>query len=255
MANGRKLDPQNREEFKTYIRAKLGEPVINLEVSEFQVDIAVDEALQYFQNYHYLGSTHSYYVYEITQADINSKSFTLPSDVLGVTTVYDFSTAGGLGLSADVYSQSWQMTYDLVFNQNVLNGSFATYYTNKTYYDMIDSLINGMKSIRFNQYENKVFLDNTWENYKVGDKLVVDCFIVLDPDDNPEIWADRWLVRYATAKLQKQWGENISKYDGTLPGGMKLNYERILSEAINEIKEIEDNCLRDYSEPPRDFVA
>lgn len=255
MANGRVSDPTNREEFEQYIRALLGEPVIQLNVSQMHVDIAIDQALQYFQNYHYLGSTHVYYVHEITQQDIDSKSFTIPTDFLGVTTIYDASSNAGMGLNTNIYSGAWQVNYDLVFNQGTLNGSFLSYYMNKTYYDMINSLLIGMKQIDFNQYENKVYLHNSWENYKVGDKLILDGFKITDPDENPEVWSDRWLIRYAAAKLKRQWGENVSKFDGTLPGGIKLNYERIIAESTEELRQIEENCIRDYSSPPRDWIG
>lgn len=255
MANGRISDPMNREEFKMYIRATLGEPIIELNVTEMQVDIAIDQALQYFQNYHYLGTSHVYYVHEITQDDINQKSFTVPDSLIGVTTVYDASSSAGMGLNTNIYSGAWQVNYDLLFNQGSLNGSFLSFYMNKTYYDMINSLLIGMKQIDFNQYQNKVYLHNTWENYKVGDKLFLDGFQITDPDEHPEVWSDRWLVRYAAAKLKRQWGENVSKFDATLPGGVKLNYERIIAESAEEIRQIEENLLRDYSEPVRDWIG
>lgn len=255
MSNGRITDPTDRDSFKRYIRAKLGEPQQELNVTDFQCDIAVDEALQYFQNYHYLGTQHVYYVHTLTQDDITSRSIPVHKDMVGITTIYDPSSAAGLGLSTSIYSGAWMVNYDLIFNQGTLSGTFLNYYMNKSYYDMVNQLLVGMKNLRFNQYENVVYLDNTWSGYAVGTNLILDGFKILNPDDNPEVWADRWLVRYATAKLKRQYGENISKYDVTLPGGAKLNYERIIREADEEIAKIEENCLRDYSEPPRDFIG
>ena len=40
--------PQNREEFKRHILIKLGEPVLEINVSDEQMDIAIDDAFQYF---------------------------------------------------------------------------------------------------------------------------------------------------------------------------------------------------------------
>lgn len=255
MATGRITDPTDRESFKRLIRAKLGEPLIQLNVSEFQVDIAVDEALRYFQDYHYLGTTHVYYVHNLTQMDIDSRVFEVSPDLIGVTVIYDTNTNSGMGLNTNIYSGAWQVNYDLLFNQGTLTGSFLSFYMNKTYYDMINTLLTGYKPLDFNMHENKVYLMSNWDNYKVGDVLILDGFQVLDPDANPKVWADRWLIRYATAKLKRQWGEVLGKFTATLPGGITLNGGDIKREAEEEIRNIEDNCIRDYSDPPRDWLA
>lgn len=255
MANGRISDPTNRSEFIQYIRALLGEPVIDLNVTEFQVDIAVDQALQYFQNYHYLGTSHVYYVHVITQDDIDNKKFTVPDDLIGVTTIYD-ANSGGMNMDINMTPGAWQMAYDMVFQSSSGGGgSMVSYYMTRTQFELINQILVGMKQLDFNQYENEVYLHNDWSRYSVGSKIVLDGFRITDPDEHPEVWSDRWLIRYAAAKLKRQWGENISKFDATLPGGVKLNYDRIIAEATQEITQIEENCLRDYSEPVRDWVG
>lgn len=255
MGNGRITDPTDRESFKTYIRSKLGEPVIQLNVSEFQVDQAVDEALQYYRDYHYNGSTHAYYLHKLSQTDIDNRYFDVPDDLFGVTCVYDNTSGSGMGLNANIYSGAWAVNYDLIFSQGNITGTFLSFYMNKMYYDMVNSILVGQKPIRFNMHQNRVYLDSTWENYKIDDIIVLDGYQVLDPDANPDVWSDRWLIRYAAAKLKKQWGENVSKYTVTLPGGLQINGDRIRTEADAELQNIEENMLRDYSEPPRDLIA
>jgi len=255
MGNGRITDPRNREEFIIYIRSRLGEPLIQLNVSEFQVQQAVDEALQYYRDYHYNGSWHAFYIHEITHQDMDNRYFDVPEDIIGVTTIYDASSNSGMGLNTSIYSGAWQVNYDLLFNQGTLTGSFLSFYMNKTYYDMINSLLVGMKSIRYNMHQNRVYLDSVWENYKIGDKFVIDCWQVLDPDANPDVWADRWLIRYATAKLKYQWGENLSKFNATLTGGITVNGQQIKQEAQEELRNIEEVMIRDYSEPVRDWIG
>lgn len=255
MGHGRITDPTNRDEFKIYIRSILGEPLIDLNVSEFQVDQAVDEALKYYRDYHYLGSWHAFYIHQITQQDMNNRHFTVPDDIIGVTCIYDAASSSGMGLNTSIYSGAWQVNYDLLFNQGTLTGSFLSFYMNKTYYEMINSILVGLKPIRYNMHMNTVYLDSVWDNYSVGDNLVLDCWQVTDPDANPDVWSDRWLIRYAVAKLKKQWGENLTKFSGTLPGGITVNGQDIKREAIEELNKIEEDCLRDYSEPPRDMIA
>jgi hypothetical protein len=254
MGTGRITDPTNRDEFKTYIRALLGEPAVHINVTEFQTDIAVDESLKYYRDYHYLGSWHAYYVHVITQDDLDNKYITLPDDIKEVVCVYDNTSNSGMGLNTNLYSGAWQMNYDLVFNQNS-GGGFLSYYMNKSYYDMLNSMIVGMKPTRYNMHRGKLYLDYSTSSYTVGSEIILDCWQVTDPDLDPDVWSDRWLIRYAVAKLKRQWGENLSKFTATLPGGVTVNGDAIKNEAVAELTKIEEDCLRDYSEPPRNWIG
>lgn len=56
-----------------------------------------------------------------------------------------------------------------------------------------------------------------------------------------DVWNDRFLKQYATAKIKYQWGTNLSKFAGVqLPGGITLDGPRIMQEAQLEIDKIEE---------------
>jgi hypothetical protein len=60
---------------------------------------------------------------------------------------------------------------------------------------------------------------------------------------------------YATALIKRQWGENMKKFGGIqLPGGVILNGGEIYSEAVDEIKLIEDE-MQSKTELPVDFMV
>ena len=48
--------PTTREEFKDWILRKLGAPVIQINVADEQVDDRIDEAIDFWRDYHYNGS-------------------------------------------------------------------------------------------------------------------------------------------------------------------------------------------------------
>ena len=75
----------------------------------------------------------------------------------------------------------------------------------------------------------------------VGNYLIIDCYTIVDPETYTDVWSDRWLTRYTTALFKRQWGNNITKFAGVqLPGGITLDGNRILAEAVDEIKIMED---------------
>jgi len=51
-------EPNSKASLKEYIKRKLGAPVLEINVDDDQFDDRIDEALQYFREYHYDGSKH-----------------------------------------------------------------------------------------------------------------------------------------------------------------------------------------------------
>ena len=59
--------PQNRDEFRQYILTKLGAPVIEINVAEEQIDIAIDDAFQYFnERSHFYGTENIFFFLSAT---------------------------------------------------------------------------------------------------------------------------------------------------------------------------------------------
>ena len=64
------LIPTTKATFKSYCLRNLGFGVIDINVSDDQVDDRIDEALQYFAQYHYDGVERMYLKHLITSADV-----------------------------------------------------------------------------------------------------------------------------------------------------------------------------------------
>ena len=61
--------------------------------------------------------------------------------------------------------------------------------------------------MRFNQHDNRLYIDMDWENdLSVGEYLVIECYRKLDPTEYTDIFNDIYLKRYVTALFKKQWG-------------------------------------------------
>ena len=59
--------PTTREQFKGWILRKLGAPVIDINVSDEQIDDRLDEAIDFWSDYHFNGSQLVYLKHQITQ--------------------------------------------------------------------------------------------------------------------------------------------------------------------------------------------
>ena len=90
-----------------------------------------------------------------------------------------------------------------------------------------------------------------WTNDIAADEfIVIECYRKLDPDTFTDIYDDMYLKRYATALIKRQWGSNLSKFNGVaMLGGVTMNGENIYSQAIEEIQRLEEQIQLAYETP------
>ena len=106
--------------------------------------------------------------------------------------------------------------------------------------------------MRFNQHDNRLYIDMDWENdLDVGEYLVIEAYRKLDPTEYTDIFNDIYLKRYVTALFKKQWGANLSKFNGvTMLGGVQLNGQQIYTEALADIEKLEQEIRSTYELNP-----
>ena len=259
--------PATREQLKQYALRTLGKPVIEINVDDDQLEDRIDEALQYFAQYHYDGIRRTYLKYKLTAADktrlaaINPSSETatknsvsttwyednnylvVPETVISVINIFPFSDKGNLNLFDVRYQLRLNDLYDFS------STSIINYDVVLRHLDFLDHVLVGEKPIRFNQHDNRLYIDMDWSNDLETDEwIVIECYRKLDPTVYTDVYNDIYLKRYVTALFKKQWGANLSKFAGvTMVGGVTLNGQQIFSEAISDIEKLEKE-IRDSFE-------
>ena len=233
----------SREEFKQYCLRRLGAPVINIEVDDTQVEDRIDDALKYYADYHFDGSEKTYLSYQLTAENIANKWLPVSDKVIGIVGIFPINSSVSTN---SMFSAQYQMRLNDFFN--ISSASMAPYVSAMTNIATIQEQLVGQQPIRFNRHTDKLYLDMTWSRMNVGDYIIVDAYVLLDPDVYNEIWDDKWLKRYATALIAKQWGQNLAKFQGMqMPGGMSFDGQRILGDADAEIAKLEDEVISSYS--------
>ena len=272
--------PTTKQELIDHCLRKLGAPVLEINVSDEQLDDIVDDAIQYFNERHFDGVERMYLKYKITQEDIdrgkadppndvgivtttatgggfsntwyeNSNFINCPDSVIGVEKVFKFDTSS---ISGGMFSIKYQLFLnDLYFFNSV---ELLQYAMTKRYLEDIDFLLTTDKQIRFNKRQDRLYLDIDWSSITDGEFLVIDCYRTLDPNDYARVFNDSFLKRYFTALLKKQWGQNLIKFQGVkLPGGVELNGRQIYDDAMNDLTIIREQMSNTYELPPLDFIG
>ena len=126
----------------------------------------------------------------------------------------------------------------------------------KTYLEDINFLLTTQKQIRFNQRQDRLYIDVDWGNVASGDYIIMDCYRILNPSDYGRVWNDSFLKRYTTALVKRQWGQNLIKFAGVkLPGGVELNGRQIYDDAQKDLEVIREQMSNMYELPPLDMIG
>ena len=274
--------PTTKQELIDHCLRKLGAPVLEINVSDEQLDDIVDDAVQYFNESHFDGVERMYLKYKITQEDIdrgqadpltsnttgivsttatsggfsntwyeNSNFINCPDSVIGVEKVFKFDTSS---ISGGMFSIKYQLFLnDLYFFNSV---ELLQYSMTKRYLEDIDFLLTTDKQIRFNKRQDRLYLDIDWKSQAVNQFIVLDCYRALDPENFSQIYNDSFLKRYCTAMIKKQWGQNLIKFRGVkLPGGIEFNGREIYQDGVEEVNAIREQMSSTYELPPLDMIG
>ena len=221
-----------------YCLRALGEPVVEINVDEQQVEDRIDEAIEYFRLYHYDGIEKIYLKHQVTQDDIDQKSIPIPDLIYGVTRV--FNVAAGTSTSKSIFDLQYQLRLNDLYD---LTSTSVIYYTMvMSHLSLLDQTLNGKPLYRFNRLGGRLYIDKDWGSIVAPDTFVlVECYRALDPEVATKMYNELWLKHYATALIKRQWATNIKKFQGLqLPGGVTIDGDKLYAEAIQEIKDLED---------------
>jgi hypothetical protein len=314
--------PTTRDEFKDYCLRKLGFPVIDINVDDDQINDRIDEALQYFADYHFDGVEKVYMRHQLTSEDIDRHWIYVPTAIIGITSVWPFDDSNS---TVNMFDLRYQLRlHDLYDFTSV---SYVPYEITMQHIRTIQLLFTGTPQFRYNRHLGRLYIDLDWARFVKEDSwIVVECYRQLEPDlitldgtvnisstsntvtgvgttfykdfiigdevainNEPKriinidsdtsmnvssaysttlttlplvkaglsaVWNDRFLKRYGTALIKRQWGSNLKKFSGIqMPGGVTLNGQQIYDEAEAEIEKIEEDMAILNVLPPEILIG
>ena len=265
--------PNTKAELKEYALRRLGKPVLEINVSDDQCDDAIDYTLQKFQQFHYDGAERVYLKHKITQADIDRAKpaqdtittstagnsewaernayIEIPQHIISVEGLFSFTDKGTANMFDIRYQMRLNDLYDFTSTQ------FYHYYMIQQHLGTIDFLLEGLKPTRYISTQDRLYLDMDWTTDVVIDQyLLIKAWRALDPTTWTEIYDNMWVKDYVSAKIKKQWGSNMTKFQNVqMPGGVTLNGEMIYNDAVQELKDLEEQLRTEWETPPLDMIG
>ena len=246
----------SRQALIDYCLRRLGFPVIEINIDQDQIDDRIDDAIQYWQDYHFDGLQKVYYIKTITQTEITNKYVDLSNvrdasnnalDIVGVTRLFPIN-------DSQATINMFDLRYQLRLNElyDFTSASYVNYTLTQQHLRSLELLFTGEVPIRFQRHMQRLFCDWAWGTSEApaGAIMVIESYANIDASVYNKVWNDRWVKEYATALIKRSWGNNLKKFSGLqLPGGVTLNGDKIYEEAVEEIRNLESQMETQYGAP------
>lgn len=242
--------PASRQDLIDYCKRKLGDPVLEINVDEDQIEDRIDEALQYWQEYHFDATVRTFFKHQVTQTDINNEYIPIPTNILFVNKMFPISSA--FGSSANFFDIKYQMMLNDIADLQNFAGDLAYYEQMQQYLSLLDMKLNGLPQIQWSRHEDRLYIHGDFQDgdLQINEYIILDVYQTVDTT-NTSIWNDWWLKEYSTQLIKQQWGTNLLKFEGVqLPGGVTFNGRQMFDDATAEIERLKERIHEDFSFPP-----
>ena len=236
-----KISDGLRDQWRRYILLKLGAPTIRVELTQAQLDMAIDEALRRFAQW--VDWNHKLTIVGVNPGQEWIDLHEVVGEYIGVEDVI---------YNPDQNTQVFNNWF--AFIGASFNFGWGNYYVNAPYTTMVDYTI---WVNYYEQWRRKIGEEPTWE--LIGDRIFLHPapreavpvgIIYQAPWEESMIHRDEWIKEWALAEAKEVLGRIRSKF-GSFPGprgDLSLDGETLISEA-REDKERLLERLNEYVRP------
>ena len=145
--------PTTKAAFKELCLRRLGKPVIEINVDDDQVDDRVDQALAYYQDYHFDGTQKTYLKHAVTADDKTNGYITVSdSNIIGIVDIFDIGDATST-------NNLFNIRYQIALNDlyDLSRYDLVPFYMNFMNIRMIEEILIGKQPLRYNRHVNRIF--------------------------------------------------------------------------------------------------
>ena len=248
--------PNSRATLIEYCKRRLGDPVIEINVDEDQLEDRVDEALQYYREFHSDATVRTYLKHQVTAQDVTNEYITLANNIVFVSKMFPLQSS--FQSSRNFFDIKYQMMLNDIADLMNFAGDLAYYEQMQQYLSLLDMKLNGQPQVQFSRKQNRLYIFGDFQDDDIneGDYIVAEVYAEINDSDHTSIFNDMFLKEYTTALIKQQWGQNLIKFEGMqLPGGVILNGRQIYDDATGEIETLRQRVRDEHEFPPDFFVG
>ena len=235
-----------RAKIKNYIRLRLGDNIVDVELDPEHLDMSIDLALSKYRQRAQNSLEESYAVLELVA---ETSTYTLPDEVMNVREIFRRGVGNlGLGTSASTFepfSAGYLNTYML---QSGRIGGLLTYELFSQYQELVSRMFGGKINFTFNPASKRLQIIRS-----IREGSEPESVILWTHNHKPEVdlltnyTTYPWIRDYAYATAKYTLGEAREKF-ATIAGpqgGTSLNGSQLKSEAQAEMDKLVEE-LKNY---------
>lgn len=228
-----------RRELMDSIRAQLGYPVVDVELTKYQLDTAVTSGIEalrkrsssaYKRAFFFMDVRRGQQSYLLTNKTVGFNKIVTVMGLYRMTSAF-LSTAYGNGVFGQVVLQQLYTmgTFDLL-----------SYHLVAQYIEQLEDLFASRLMFQWNEHTRKL---DILQSFSQTEKILVDATIERTEQELlTDRWTKTWIEKFALATARLMLGEIRGKY-ASLPGaggGVALNASDLMSRADADILELLD---------------
>lgn len=238
---------KTKQDLVDLTKSQLGAPSINIEVSDQQIGEIIDAAVQKFTEYAY-GTLEESVIVEISGAGEYSMPEAMTHLIAmskgSTSNLTNFSANFGAGYVPDLWSDQFftgSLTGDIIPGIVAISSTKA----------VLDKFFASGIAYNYNPYKNIL---QVLENYS-GPAVIHYQYEYIPDDTGDGIFDHEWIKEYVKAKTKELWSMVTGKFDQSIIGGARINYDKMASEAERDIDRLHEELLTKWSDPAPIDVA
>jgi hypothetical protein len=234
------------DEMRDYVYTMLGWPVVNIEVSQDQVDQCVIDSIADFRRYNYDEGAYMDVIMFQCSAGVTDyylsagsiKDMATGESIDNIQEVYDFSVRDGL----DGINTLFSPTHILLYNEYVNLGNYpggpvdtggagmtlSNFQSSMMYLASVREMFGKMYRVKYMAGRNMLKVIPTPYTNVFG------ALVIYRKEYMDFLYNNQLVKKLSLARVKKLWGRSIGKTTGTLPDGLTINYDMIYNEGKEE---------------------
>lgn len=243
------------EQYLDYLYHRCGYPVINIEVDrETQMEEIAYDTIQFFQNYNYPEG--SFLDYFILSVSANQKTYSLSGQ--NINGACDMELSIGIDGINTLFAPTHELLYsDFVRKGSILGTDSPDYSPGLTLtsYDVAMLFLKEIKNqfgkgytVQYNRQRETLVINPTPTDNALG------IIYLYRKDDAINLYNHPLVKELGYARTLIAWGQNLAKYDATMPDGISMKGSDIMQRGMDLEEKVKAQIVAE-SEPVDFFMG
>ncbi len=228
---------KSNTELKEYMLRQCSD-IHKVEVTDAQLNDIINETLDKFIEFSEGGVS-----MRLLNLDVNGEQeHQMDFDVYAIIKIFNTNSASWGAVWSDKYVAD-------TFGAGLASGGsgLLTIDLTQQHLSNLEHVIDTPISYEFNTVTRKLYLWDIEDLTQVGIQYYKRTDLT---ESQGYIYDNTWVKRYSAERARRQWGLNLSKYEGSmLPGNLQLNASAILSEAKEELDKLDEELIETWQLP------